>query len=133
MLEGRMWGVRMVGGERREASRLNGSCGCGVVSEEIAEEESVNVKGGNSPPGKQLHHAGRNLNVVETQEVGRRPWRRDQGHGQAVMTVTSKLQLLCLVSLISSFLNVPPCTPVIKNSSTLLAKRKQNSTYYKES
>ena len=39
MLEGRMWGVRIVGGGRREASRLNGSCGCGVVSEEIAEEE----------------------------------------------------------------------------------------------
>ena len=38
----------------------------------------MNVKGGNSPPGKQLHHAGRNLNVVETQEVGRRPWRKER-------------------------------------------------------
>lgn len=64
----------------------------------------VNVKGGNGPPGKQLGPVGGNLNVVETQEVGKRPWRKERpGTGQGIMTVTSKLELLCLLSLVLLF------------------------------
>lgn len=37
MLEGRMWGWGLE--EERQASRLKGGSGCGVVSKEMAERE----------------------------------------------------------------------------------------------
>lgn len=83
------------------------------------------------------------LSCWEELNVGETPESREEGPGgretrdmdKKVMTVTSKLELLCLVSLISLlfFLNVPPCTLVMKHSSTLLTKQKQNSTYYRAS
>ena len=62
----------------------------------------MNVKGGNSPPGKQLHHAGRNLNVVETQEVGRRPWRKERP-GTWTSGNDSDIQITAPLSCISHF------------------------------
>lgn len=68
MLEGRMlgdeeWGCSV---EESQGSRLTGSSGFGLSLEKQQRGKCVNDKGGNYPPRKQLHHAGRNPHFVET-------------------------------------------------------------------